>query len=79
MKRLLLVLAAALLLAACRFSENPPPKIFNTEAVNKFMQFSYFDGPVGNYVKVYEIRDARGNAYIVVATHDSIAICSAKE
>jgi hypothetical protein len=74
MKRILFVLTVALMLTGCGVSAGREP-------VNgdKITQFTYFDVAFGNIVKVYEIKDARGNSYILAVSEDGVAVCPAKE
>jgi hypothetical protein len=71
---MLLVLVAVLILGSCGGSLGTDP-----ENGNKIAQFTFLDVAIGGLVKVYEIRDTRGNAYILAVSEDGVSVCPAKE
>jgi hypothetical protein len=74
MKRILFVILVALILAGCGVSAGREP-----ENGDKIAQFTFFDMAFGTVVKVYEIKDMKGNTYILAVSEDGIAVCPAKE
>jgi uncharacterized lipoprotein YajG len=74
MKRILFAIIAALMLASCGVSAGT-----DTENGEKIAQFTFLDMAFGVVVKVYEIKDTKGNAYILAVSEDGVAVCPIKE